>query len=147
MACDHDRRFLVTLSPEQKKASFVKRARVSAYAGKWLSLAGIILGGIGLFFAPIHWGVIVVMGIAAVILQAPRQIAWRSQNDVLELISLAAMPLLLGVLSLLWLKPTGVLSLGVVLQALGGFFITLGVFHMLTRDHTLKLADEIEQQP
>lgn len=57
------------------------------------------------------------------------------------------MPLLLALLGVFWLKPNGLLSIGAVLQGLGGFFIALGLFHMLTRRHTLALVDEIEAQP
>lgn len=86
------------------------------------------------------------MALAAPVLQMPRQRAWLTQSDALEFASLAAMPILLGLLAVFWLRPEGMLSLWIVLQGLGAFFLALGVFHMLTKQHTLGIADKIENQ-
>lgn len=134
------------MNAEQKKASFVKRARVSANAGPYLFLAGVVLAITGYALGALHIGIMAAMGVAAVILQAPRQKAWRTQSDALEFASLAAMPILLVLFAIFWLRPEGTLSLSTILQGLGGFFLVLGIFHTLTKAHTLRLADEIEQQ-
>ncbi len=133
------------MNAEQKKASFVKRARVSAGAGPYLFIAGVVFTTIGYIWGNLHIGIMIAMGISAVVFQFPRQKAWRTQSDALEFASLAAMPVLLGLLAYFWLRPEGALSLFTVLQGLGGFFLVLGVFHMLTKSHTLRLADEIER--
>ncbi|MGB0960247.1 MAG: hypothetical protein ACPGVK_08355 [Halocynthiibacter sp.] len=120
---------------------------MSAGAGPYLFLAGAILAGAGLFLGPLHITLLLVMALAAPLLQVPRQKAWETQNDMLEFASLAAMPILLALLAVFWLAPTDMLSFSTVLQGLGGFFLALGIFHMLTKKHTLGLADRIEQQP
>ena len=61
------------------KASFVKRARMSANAGLYLFTAGLVLGGIGLFLGPLYFGFALTMAIAAPALQLPRQRAWETQ--------------------------------------------------------------------
>lgn len=61
------------MNAEQKKASFVKRARVSANAGPYLFLAGVVLAITGYALGALHIGIMAAMGVAAVILQAPRQ--------------------------------------------------------------------------
>ena len=128
------------------KASFVKRARMSAGAGPYLFMAGAVLAGLGLVFATPHFALMVITALAAPILQMPRQRAWLTQNDALEFASLAAMPIFLGLLAVFWLRPADILSLGTVLQGLGAFFLALGVFHMLTKQHTLGIAGKIENQ-
>ena len=134
------------MDAKQKKASFVKRARVSANAGPYLLVAGVVLSTVGYFLGSLHIGIMVAMGVSAIVLQIPRQKAWRTQSDALEFASLAAMPILLALFAIFWLRPEGNLSLSTVLQGVGGFFLVLGVFHIVSKQHTLKLADEIEQQ-
>ncbi len=93
------------------RASFVKRAWMSAGAGPYLFGAAVVLGAVGLFLGPLYVPICVVMALAAPVLQMPRQKAWLTQNDMLEFASLGAMPVLLAVLAFVWLAPAGVLSL------------------------------------
>ena len=76
------------------KASFVKRARMSAGAGPYLFTAGVILGAVGLLMGPFYLPIIGVMALCAPLLQVPRQKAWHTQNDMLEFASLAALPII-----------------------------------------------------
>lgn len=128
------------------RESYVKRARMSAMAGPYLLLAGIALAALGVALSPALWLLIVVMLASAPVLQIPRHAAWRKQNDALEFLSLLSMPMLLAILAIAWLSPKGLLSTGTILQGLGGFLIGLGLYHLVMKKHTLRLADEIEAQ-
>lgn len=128
------------------KASYIKRARMSAGAGPYLFLAGLVLLGLGLILGALYWPIMAAMALVAPALQLPRQKAWLTQNDLLEFASLVAMPIILAVLAWFWLRPEDHLSVSVLLQGLGGFFLALGVFHIVMKRHTLALADVIEKQ-
>lgn len=128
------------------RASYVKRARISAQAGPYLLLAGVLAFGAGAYFGSIHWPIAAVMAVTAPLLQIPRQRAWLTQNDTLELASLVAMPLLLAVLAWFWLRPAGSLNVATILQGFGGFFVGIGLFHIAMKRHTMALADKIETQ-
>ncbi len=128
------------------KQSYVKRARISANAGPFLLLFGVVSMGAAVLLEQFYWPIVVITGLSAPLLQIPRQRAWLTQNDALEFISLAALPVLLTALGYFWLRPNGYLSFSTILQGLAGFFISLGVFHMVMKNHTLALADEIERK-
>lgn len=130
-------------------ASFVKRARMSAVAGPYLFGIGAAVLGIGFILDPprlVLAPMSVVMGLFAILMQAPRQRGWLHKSDRIEMLCLASMPAALGLLIVLWLMPNDALSIGAVLQGLGGFFSALGLFHIINKQHTLALADEIERR-
>ena len=127
----------------EKIESFARRARVSAKAGPYLLLVGIFLVGIGIFKQPAEIIAMTAMAIIALLLQSPRQYAWRRQNDFIELSALVTMPVIVALIGYFWFYPQGVLSLWSILQLFGAFAITIGIFHILTKKHTLRLANEI----
>ena len=127
------------------RASFVNRARVSAKSGPYLLLAGIILSALGFWLASFQWVGPVLMGALAILMQPIRQFGWRRTSDPIEMLCLLSMPVAVMAIAYFWLRPAGLLSLGTILQTLSGFFVPLGLFHILTSNHTLRLADEIER--
>lgn len=126
-------------------ASFAKRARVSAASGPYLLLAGLVLGGIGWSFAKPDVLTIALMALLAVAMQMPRQIGWRRKSDLIESLCLLSMPITLAIIGYAWLHPNGDLTFANLSQGLGGFFVALGLFHIFTKTHTLRLADQIER--